>query len=251
MALNYILKSFQRKVTEDAQEAIFTTLPTKLLELQALLDSKDLFNSPTYTVNTDVTVYPPPESYLEDAEATTPARKRKRGAETSDATKPSENLSLPKDMACRYPQRIVANSRLSEILDLVRRECEEFVSTCDKVKLWINITMPKMEDGDNFGVQVQEEVLSELHRAHEAAYNMRDSIRLHYISRGKLASKLCKYPHVEDYAIALKEHDMKQFYIARQDIYELRNLHAVLTDLLHKNIAKIRAPKGNNGGLMY
>ena len=70
--------------------------------------------------------------------------------------------------------------------------------------------------------------------------------------------------------IALKEHDMKQFYLIRRDIFELRNLYAVLTDLLHKNIAKvnefskpnaidnwsikilkIRIPKGNNGGSMY
>ena len=48
-----------------------------------------------------------------------------------------------------------------------------------------------------------EEVLNELHRAHEAAYNMRDSIRVYYISRGKIASKLCKYPNVEDYAVLL------------------------------------------------
>jgi len=239
-ALSNKLALFQSKVTDQAQEVIFTTLPTKLLELQSLLESKDLFSSPTYAVHTDVTVYPPPDGYTEDAGDSTAARKRKRGGDGSEATKPAENGSALKDFPCQFPQRVVANTRLSEILDLVRTECEEFVANCDKVKLWINITMPKMEDGDNFGVQVQEEVLSELHRAHEAAYNMRDSIRLHYISRGKLASKLCKYPHVEDYALALREHDMKQFYIARQDIHELRNLHAVLTDLLHKNIAKVK-----------
>jgi proteasome activator subunit 3 (PA28 gamma) len=55
--------------------------------------------------------------------------------------------------------------------------------------------------GDNFGVQVQEEVLSELHRSQEAALNLRDGIRTHYLSRGKLASKLLKYPHLEDYEV--------------------------------------------------
>jgi hypothetical protein len=38
--------------------------------------------------------------------------------------------------------------------------------------------------------------------------------------------------------IALKEHDEKQFYLARQHIVDLRNLYAVITDLIQKNISK-------------
>jgi len=111
--------------------------------------------------------------------------------------------------------------------------------------------MPKMEDGDNFGVQVQEEVLAEVHRAQDSSHNIRDSVRAHHIARGKLCSKLLKYPNLEDYALALKNHDDKQAYLAREHIIDLRNIYAVLTDILQKNIAKIRAPKGNNSGSMY
>ena len=58
--------------------------------------------------------------------------------------------------------------------------------------------------------------------------------------------------------------------MARQCILDLRNIYAVLTDIVHKNIAKvglhlhfvimsnllfptlqIRSPKGNNAGHMY
>jgi hypothetical protein len=38
--------------------------------------------------------------------------------------------------------------------------------------------------------------------------------------------------------IALKEHDEKQLYLARQHIVDLRNLYAVITDLIQKNISK-------------
>ena len=40
--------------------------------------------------------------------------------------------------------------------------------------------------------------------------------------------------------VALKEHDDKQLYIARQNLSDLRNVYAVMTDILHKNITKVR-----------
>ena len=71
--------------------------------------------------------------------------------------------------------------------------------------------------GDNFGVQIQEggkvssvhhlsltvetEVLAEVHRAQESAYNLRDFARQNHINRAKICSKLIKYPHVEDYKV--------------------------------------------------
>jgi len=105
--------------------------------------------------------------------------------------------------------------------------------------------------GDNFGVQIQEEVLGELHRAQESAYNIRDAPRQDYIARAKICSKLIKYPNIEDYKLALIEHDNKQLYLARQHLCDLRNVYAVLTDLIHKNISKIRAPKANNSVGLY
>lgn len=39
--------------------------------------------------------------------------------------------------------------------------------------------------------------------------------------------------------IALREHDEKQQYLARQHLFDLRNIYAVMTDIIHKNIAKV------------
>jgi proteasome activator subunit 3 (PA28 gamma) len=100
------------------------------------------------------------------------------------------------------------------------------------------------------------EVLSELLRSQESAYNIRDAARQHHLARAKICSKLIKYPHIEDYTVrascvilsytadgtiiqlGLKEHDEKQFFFTRQNLIDIRNVYAVLTDILHKNIAK-------------
>ncbi|KZS95913.1 proteasome activator pa28 REG alpha/beta subunit [Sistotremastrum niveocremeum HHB9708] len=150
-----------------------------------------------------------------------------------------------------YPSYVTANRQLQVVLKHVKDECDELVSLCDTVTLWVNLSMPRIEDGDNFGVQIQEEVLSELSKSQEAAYNTRDGVRTHHLARAKICSKMIKYPHLEDYPLALAEHDEKQYYFARQHLIDIRNIYAVLTDILHKNIAKIRSPKGNNSVGLY
>jgi proteasome activator subunit 3 (PA28 gamma) len=98
---------------------------------------------------------------------------------------------------------------------------------------------------------------------------------------------MIKYPGIQDYPVrmpssasmswltcestklALEEHDRKQLYFARQHLFDLRHIYAVnlmalcflpqhfltfpqvLTDIVHKNIAKIRAPKANNAIALY
>ncbi|TDL28233.1 proteasome activator pa28, REG alpha/beta subunit [Rickenella mellea] len=183
----------------------------------------------------------------------------------------------------RIPAAMVANKHLIAVHELLKKECEDLIGLCDKVKLWVNLTMPKIEDGDNFGsprslagrlivlnnVQVSRfkkawfptgallttkysiEALSELHRSQESAYALRDAGRQHHLNRAKICSKIMKYPFLEDYTIALREHDERQLYLATQNLSDLRNVYAVLTDILHKNIAKIRAPKANNGLSLY
>lgn len=39
--------------------------------------------------------------------------------------------------------------------------------------------------------------------------------------------------------MALKEHDAKQIYVAKQNLFDIRNVYAILTDILHKNFGKV------------
>ncbi|KIJ65037.1 hypothetical protein HYDPIDRAFT_131236 [Hydnomerulius pinastri MD-312] len=190
--------------------------------------------------STDTRVYPAPSA---TADSNGPASKRKR---TEDGIVPS---SLANDATnARYPELVHANKHILKLHETIKAECAQLSDYCDKVKLWINLTMP---NGDNFGVQIQEEVLSELIRSQESAYNIRDSVRQNHLTRAKICSKLIKYPNIEDYTLALKEHDEKQLFFSRQNLIDIRNVYAVLTDILHKNIAKIRSPRGNNRAGLY
>ncbi|KAG1875534.1 proteasome activator pa28 REG alpha beta subunit [Suillus subalutaceus] len=241
------IEDFRAKVAEAAEGIVFRVFPNKIIELTSLIESTNTDDSPYQisqaAASTDTTIYPPPSSTETNGPS---SNKRKRNEDGSAAP-----AHLNETVNARYPELVHANKLISKLHETVKLECAQLSDSCDKVKLWVNLTMPKIEDGDNFGVQIQEEVLSELLRSQESAYNIRDAARQHHLARAKICSKLIKYPHIEDYTLGLKEHDEKQFFFTRQNLIDIRNVYAVLTDILHKNIAKIRAPKGNNGAGLY
>ncbi|ESK98084.1 proteasome activator complex subunit 3 [Moniliophthora roreri MCA 2997] len=241
-ALAAELDKFQKDVAKNAEEIVFKTFPTKLIA--STNDPKSPFHPSHVATSIDTRVYPPPAQPNEDEP---PTKKRKSSEPSNRDSVTSHNDT----QSARFENLVKSNFHAKSLHDVVKKECEEIATLIDHIKLWVTLRMPRIEDGDNFGVQVQEEALAELHRAQESAYNIRDVPRQDYLSRAKICSKLIKYPHVEDYTLALQEHDSKQIYYARQRLYDIRNLYAALTDVLHKNIAKIRAPKANNRTGMY
>ncbi|KAF8599725.1 proteasome activator pa28 REG alpha/beta subunit [Ceratobasidium sp. AG-I] len=241
------LKAFNESVAKRAEEIVFKVFPQKIIQLNQRIEKASSPESQYHISNaeasTDATVYSPP------AISEPPTKKRRH--ENGDASAAAATFE-PSEGGPRFLNRMVANQTLRSLHEDLKKEYMELVDLCDKVKLWVNLTMPKIEDGDNFGVQIQEEVLNELHRAQDSGYNLRDAVsKSHHVNRAKICSKILKYPHIEDYAIALKEHDEKQFYMSLRNLIDLRNIYAILMDVIHKNFQKIRAPKGNNGATMY
>ncbi|GJE86187.1 proteasome activator pa28, REG alpha/beta subunit [Phanerochaete sordida] len=244
------LDDFHEKTAAVAQDILFNKFPRKVLQLQELITSTSESSSPFHVSNlsTDTTVYPSPATTSDEPESK--KRKLTDGAHNGRTSYDGTGASHTHEGA-RFTNQMIANPHIQKVHNILKVECEELADCIDKVKLWINLSMPKIEDGDNFGVQIQEEVLNELHRSQESAYNLRDAARQSHFNRAKLCSKMIKYPHIEDYALALKEHDQKQLYVAKQNLYDIRNVYAILTDILHKNIGKLRSPKGNNATGMY
>jgi len=242
------LESFRASVATEADRIIYHTFPTKILELQKRIDdintTPSIYNPSRTEAMTDATVYNPNRDVDQ-----TDIKKRKRGLDGEVIN--GYGVDESAGSGAIYTGHVRTNGHLRTIHAELKAEYEELGSHCEKLKLWVNLTMPKIEDGDNFGVAVQEEVTSELQRAQDSITNLRDVARQHHLSRAKISSKILKYPHIEDYTVALREHDERQLYNARRTLHDLRTIYAVLTDIIHKNITKIRFPKGNNAASMY
>ncbi|KAJ1515801.1 Proteasome activator complex subunit 3 [Coelomomyces lativittatus] len=105
------------------------------------------------------------------------------------------------------------------------------------------MTMPKIEEGNQFEVAVREDMVKELSRAEDDAFSILDSTSQFHISRGKIVSKILKYPTIEDYHLATLQIDMKQYHQLRLTLRDLANNYIVLNDLLTKNLEQLKFPK--------
>lgn len=72
-----------------------------------------------------------------------------------------------------FPMVVIpCNEHIKAMMVVLRKEINEATAALTKVKLWIQLLVPRMEDGNNFGVAVQEECSSEVSRMEEIVYNM-------------------------------------------------------------------------------
>merc|ERR1711974_203985 len=103
--------------------------------------------------------------------------------------------------------------------------------------------VPKIEDGNNFGVSVQEEILAELKNCETEFESLLQQPGSYYASRGKVISKCIKYPEIKDYVNYVEECGEKIFLMHRMTLIDIRNSMATLLDMINKNMDKIKKPR--------
>jgi hypothetical protein len=176
-----------------------------------------------------------------DIENSAPITK-KRKLET-DKVQPVHDASMPKEESHAH---VASNKIVTEVLDSLKKELLILLEYLSTVKLWIQLNVPRIEDGNNFGVGIQEEVLNELGRAEDAAFTAIDAMTKYYMTRARLVAKWLKHPAVEDYRQAVTELDEKEYIDLRLAWKDLRNNYAVLYDMILKNFEKIVRPRSSD-----
>ncbi|KAF5388457.1 hypothetical protein D9757_004599 [Collybiopsis confluens] len=277
------MDQFTSNLWATGEEVVFVIFPKKvgtafIFELQRLVQSTLNFDSPFNIANSassDVTVY---QSHALEDDNGKDISSKKRKISSDFANNDEIQNSLWRNQTdtqnARSPNLVLENKHIKYLHSVIKKECEELATLIDKVKLWVMLSIPKIQDfelksysasGDDFGFKKvlrkhcpphyltcpSPEILNELHRAQECAHNLRDGARQSHLARAKICSKLIKYPFIEDYSSALREHDDYQAYSARLHLHDIRNLYATLTDITQKNVVKIRTPDSNSRTGLY
>ncbi|CAK8676055.1 unnamed protein product [Clavelina lepadiformis] len=136
-------------------------------------------------------------------------------------------------------------------MDRLRAEITGLIDYCNILRLWVTLLLPKIEDGNNFGRSVQEETVNEVQNAECELALYLSQISNYFSSRAKIATKIIKNPHVQDYYRYIAEEDEKQFVNFRLMLVDIRNTYSSIHDLILKNIEKIKRPRNSNYGSMY
>lgn len=137
------------------------------------------------------------------------------------------------------------------MLEFLKKEVKECVVLCSAIKMWITLKIPRMEDGNDFGVAIQEECVDTITDVEDEAYSILDSISNYYTTRGNYIVQMVSNPSVMDYAKCICQVDETQFFNTKLSIQSFRNNYALLYDLVTKNLEKLQAPRLPRGFSLF
>ncbi|XP_044250138.1 proteasome activator complex subunit 3 [Drosophila takahashii] len=146
---------------------------------------------------------------------------------------------------------VPCNKPLCEMIKVVKPIIRKLVEDSNLLKMWISFMIPKIEDGNNFGVSIQEDTLAEIQTVESEAAAFFDQISRYFLSRAKVVSKVAKYPHIDDYRRAVVELDEKEYLSLWLVVCEVRNRYSSLHDIVIKNLEKLKKPRSSNTESLY
>mmetsp|Transcript_4517 Transcript_4517/g.8623 ORF Transcript_4517/g.8623 Transcript_4517/m.8623 type:complete len:263 (+) Transcript_4517:22-810(+) len=166
-------------------------------------------------------------------------KKRKLSKDESSGSG-SESSAVGPD---RLQAHVPCNLEVVKLMENVKKEINELIETVGVIKVYIQLNIPKMEDGNNFGVEVQEETVGEINKVEDIAFSALESNSKYFVMRGKCVSKILKYPEIKDYVQSVRELDGKQFVKLKMTCVDVRDSYMLLYDIITKNEDKIKKPR--------
>merc|ERR1712013_312003 len=114
--------------------------------------------------------------------------RKKRKLEENGETEEGDRKGL---RAPKFVDPVPCNKVLKEFhMNILKPEVRLAIECANAVKVWIQLNIPRIETGDNFGVEVQQEALEEFTRAENSGLTILDQIMKYYCNRAKLTSKV-------------------------------------------------------------
>ncbi|KAH8411338.1 hypothetical protein KR215_002198 [Drosophila sulfurigaster] len=242
------VQEYKDSLITKAETLITKGFPEKIVELNELL-STPMFNERNFNeVHQDLNipvVAPVLINHRDGDDGSTdndhPVTKRPRKDDNISGT---AVLGLPSGT-------VPCNKPLCDMIKVVKPIIRKLVEDSNLLKMWISFMIPKIEDGNNFGVSIQEDTLAEIQTVESEAAAFFDQISRYFLTRAKVVSKVAKYPHIDDYRRAVVELDEKEYLSLWLVVCEVRNRYSSLHDIVIKNLEKLKKPRSSNAESLY
>ncbi|XP_060112776.1 proteasome activator complex subunit 1 [Heteronotia binoei] len=213
------------------------------MELNNFLKDPELNISDLISLRAELDI-PVPDP-KKDEERRKKKEKEDDGKKEKDAKKSDDEDKAPPCGPVAHNEKIMA------LLNRIKPEIQGAKEKMNVISLWLQLQVPRIEDGNNFGVAVQEKVYELLTSARTKLEGFQTHIAKYYLERGDAVSKAAKSPHVGDFRQLVHEIDEAEYAEIRFMINELRNIYAVVYDIVLKNFEKIKKPRDENKGMIY
>nr|XP_033778956.1 proteasome activator complex subunit 2 [Geotrypetes seraphini] len=224
---------FKSTLFQEAEEFLSGFIPMKVIQLDNLLKdgSLNLTDLSCVHVELDIPIPDPPPK--EDEES------------SKMETDKEEKKETPK---CGF---LKSNEKIQSLLNQLKPEVRILKEKCIMIITWIQHLIPKIEDGNDFGVAIQEKVLERITAIKTKVETFQTNISKYFSERGDAVAKASKETYVMDYRMLVHEKDEAAYVEIRSILMDLRGFYVELDDIITKNLEKITNPKGEEKPSMY
>ncbi|VVC27501.1 Proteasome activator pa28, C-terminal domain,Proteasome activator pa28 [Cinara cedri] len=146
---------------------------------------------------------------------------------------------------------VPCNQRLNEIFEIMKPSVRQLHEDTNALYLWVTLLVPKMEDGNNIGIGVQEDILKAINAVHKKTVRNLKRFHDYYEHRTIVMNKFLNHPNIEDYRQAVENCDNRQCFMFSIAMQEIRDSYALLMDIMIKNMDKIKNPQQSSAPNMY
>ncbi|PAV76193.1 hypothetical protein WR25_18688 [Diploscapter pachys] len=137
---------------------------------------------------------------------------------------------------------------ISKEFELKLRECVEMFNT---VRMSITFRIPRIQDGNNFGIEIQEKMRLKVSKCEDKTLKLLGMLGQYHLCRASLIIRIYKKPWVLDYRKAFADSEAMQINKLRLSLNVMHYNMWVLHDKLTKNMEKIKKPRKPATNLMY
>ncbi|KAH9443204.1 hypothetical protein Pst134EB_027555 [Puccinia striiformis f. sp. tritici] len=144
------------------------------------------------------------------------------------------DISVPSSISVYRPP-----THILQLWEFLESQIRHVIELFDAVQMFLILKTPVAEEGNNTGVEIQQQCARTLVDARRFVLGCENYLKLYHSQRAKLASKCIKYPQLEDYQRALVERDHEECRDCRYLLVRLRMQCVAVADVLHKNFDKV------------
>lgn len=229
------IQEFKDQIFKEAEILISTTFPQKIIKINQILKD-DLLNVSDLSL-----IHSPLDIPIPDP----PQPQENGGKNDSDEAKEKKKEKRPK---CGY---ITSNEKIQILLNKLKPELRGLRENILLLTIWIQYLVPQIEDGNDFGVAIQEKVLERISAVKTKVETYQTNINKYFSERGDAVGKASKDTHVMDYRQLVHDKDEAVYVEIRSMLMDIRGYYAELEDIILKNTEKITQPKGEVKSAMY
>ncbi len=138
---------------------------------------------------------------------------------------------------------IATNEHIHEMITRLAPYVSELADSTLQLSFAIQLLVPRYQEGNNFGLEVQAKAMETVNEAHATAQEVQAGLKDFYYTREAALRRAITHPQVADYEGALVEADRAALYSLCRAAEDLYSTYTGLHDMASKNIERLLRPR--------